>query len=95
MRQKIVHGQGFGAGQPVEERTRDPFTQWGEQGGQAPATVEPPAQPERHTDAAHEGAVKLMAADKSLTYSAALVESSRALRDGAMASVLNSMKGAV
>lgn len=65
------------------------------QGGQAPAAVEPPAQPERHTDAAHEGAVKLMAADKSLTYSAALVESSRALRDEAMATVLNSMKGAV
>lgn len=65
------------------------------QGGQAPAPVEAPAQPERHTDAAHEGAVKLMAADKSLTYSAALVESSRALRDEAMASVLNSMKGAV
>ncbi len=66
------------------------------QGGKAPENAAAEiAAPTRHSDDAHEGAVKLMAADKSLTYSAALVESSRALRDGAMASVLNSMKGAV
>jgi len=66
------------------------------QGGKAPENaVAEIVAPTRHSDSAHDAAIKLMAADKSLTYSSALVQSSRALRDDAMATIVSRMNGVV
>jgi hypothetical protein len=66
------------------------------QGGKAPENaVAEIVAPPRHSDSAHDAAIKLMAADKSLTYSSALVQSSRALRDDAMATIVSRMNGVV